>query len=198
MDELQSESLASWIREGQGEADQTLEENWLFRMRRERFRSRASGRVHGFYVMHLADAVNVVALTPDRHLVLVRQFRAGSARDSLETPGGLLEAGEQALEAGPRELLEETGYAGDAPRLLGTVWSNPSIMSSRTTTIVVPNVRRVAEAPARPVRGTRRGARPREDDPGDDPGRADRSLLSRRRPARWFWSEAEVTDPPTC
>ncbi|AGA25222.1 NUDIX hydrolase [Singulisphaera acidiphila] len=145
VDELLPESTASWTREGRGEDDQTLEENWLFRMRRERFRSRTSGRVHGFYVMHLADAVNVVALTPDRQLVLVRQFRAGSARDSLETPGGLLEAGEKALEAGPRELLEETGYAGDAPLLLGTVWSNPSIMTSRSTTIVVPNVRRVAE-----------------------------------------------------
>ena len=102
---------ASWIREPAG--DQTLEENWLFRLRRERFRSRASGRVHDYYVMHLADAVNVIALTPDRRVVLVRQFRAGSDSDSLETPGGLLEPGEDPRAAGARELLEETGYAGD-------------------------------------------------------------------------------------
>ncbi len=95
--------------------------------------------------MHLADAVSVIALTPDRQVVLVRQFRAGSGRDSLETPGGLLDPGEDPLAAGARELLEETGYAGDPPELLGTVWSNPSIMTSRTTTIVVANARRVAE-----------------------------------------------------
>jgi 8-oxo-dGTP pyrophosphatase MutT (NUDIX family) len=145
VDELSPEPEASWTREGRREDGQMIEDNWLFRLRRERFKSRTSGRSHAFYVMDLADAVHVIALTPDRQLVMVRQFRAGSARDSLETPGGLLEPGEDALEAGPRELLEETGYAGDAPEFVGTAWSNPSIVTSRTTTIVVRNVRRVAE-----------------------------------------------------
>jgi 8-oxo-dGTP pyrophosphatase MutT (NUDIX family) len=133
----------SWIRDG--ESDRTLEENWLFRLRRERYRSRASGRSHDFYILHLADAVHVVALTAERELILVRQFRAGSGRDSLETPGGLLDPGEDVSEAGPRELLEETGYAGDPPRVLGSMWSVPSILSSKITTIVVTNARRVAE-----------------------------------------------------
>jgi ADP-ribose pyrophosphatase len=136
---------ASWTRADHGAADATLEENWLFRLRRERFRSRLSGREHDFYVMHLADAVHAIALTPDDQVVLVRQFRAGSARDSLEPPGGLLEPGEDPREAGARELLEETGYAGDPALFLSTLWSNPSIVTSRTTTIVIRNVRRVAE-----------------------------------------------------
>lgn len=126
------------------EDDATLEENWLFRLRRERFRSRATGRAHDYYVLRLADAVNVVAITTDRRLVLVRQFRAGSGRDSLETPGGLLNEGEDPLVAGTRELLEETGYAGSAPRWLGTAWSNPSLMSSRITTILIEDARPAA------------------------------------------------------
>ncbi len=134
---------ASWAREPDG--DQTLEENWLFRLRRERYRSRASGKAHDFYVMRLADSVNVVALTPDRQVILVEQFRAGSGRDSLETPGGLLDEGEDPLQAGVRELLEETGYAGDDPVLLGVVWSNPSILSSRNATILIQNARPVAQ-----------------------------------------------------
>ena len=36
------------------------------------------GWPHDFFVLHLADAVSVVALTEDRKLILVRQFRAGS------------------------------------------------------------------------------------------------------------------------
>jgi 8-oxo-dGTP pyrophosphatase MutT (NUDIX family) len=132
---------ASWVPEGDG--GQTLEENWLFRLRRERFRSRMSGQVHDYYVMHLPDAVHVIALTPDRRLVLVRQFRAGSGRDSLETPGGLVEPGEDPLVAGVRELREETGYEGDPPILLGTVWAVPSILTSRITTILVTNAHRV-------------------------------------------------------
>lgn len=133
----------SWVREEDGAHDETLEETWLFRLRRERFRSRATGVKHDYYVMHLADAVNVIAITPDRQLVLVRQFRAGSGRDSLETPGGLLDPGEDPLAAGARELVEETGYVGDSPDLLGTVWSNPSIMTSRMAIVVIENVRKV-------------------------------------------------------
>ncbi|MFO0951137.1 MAG: NUDIX hydrolase [Isosphaeraceae bacterium] len=135
----------SWEHEGDGQFDTTLEANWLFQLRRERFRSRISGRSHDFYVMHLASAVHVIAVTPDDRVVLVRQFRAGSGRDSLETPGGLLEPGEDPCEAGTRELLEETGYAGDPAVLVSTVWSNPSLVTSRVSTIVVRNVRKIAD-----------------------------------------------------
>lgn len=132
----------SWIRDPEG--DQTLSENWLFRLRRQRYRSRATGRPHDFFVIHLADAVNVVALTPERRVVLVRQFRAGSGTDTLETPGGLVDPGEDVLSAAARELREETGYEGDPPVALGTVWSNPSLTTSRMTTVVITNARHVA------------------------------------------------------
>jgi 8-oxo-dGTP pyrophosphatase MutT (NUDIX family) len=121
------------------EDDVTLEANWLFKLRRERYRSRATGKAHDYYVMHLADAVNVIAVTPDDEVLLVRQFRVGSRKDSLETPGGVLNLDEDPLVAGARELCEETGYVGDTPCLINCVWSNPSIMSSRTTTILIKN-----------------------------------------------------------
>lgn len=134
---------ASWTRiDGSSE---TIEENWLLRLVRERFRSRRSGKEHDFYVVELADAVHVIALTPDRRLVLVRQFRAGSGLDGYETPGGLVEPGEDPLEAGARELREETGYAGDPPVLVSQCWANPSLVTSRITTILIENARQVAE-----------------------------------------------------
>lgn len=136
---------ASWARVDDGTHDRTIEENWLFRLRKERFRSRASGLTHDFFVIHLADAVHAVAVTPDDEVLFVRQFRAGSGRDSLEVPGGLIDPGEDPLAAGARELLEETGYAGDPPVLIGSLWSNPSIVTSRTSTIVIRNARKVAE-----------------------------------------------------
>ena len=101
--------------------------------------------MHDYYVAHLADGVHVVAITPDQKIVMVRQFRAGSRRDSLETPGGLVEPGEDPRAAGMRELLEETGYAGDPPELLGTLWPNPALLSMRIATVVTCNARRIAE-----------------------------------------------------
>ena len=136
---------ASWVAEPG--TSLTLEENWLFRLRRERFRSRTSGKSHDYFILDLADAVCVVALTTDRRVIFVRQFRAGSNTDSLEPPGGLLEPGEDAREAGARELLEETGYAGDPAVILGSSWSNPSILGSRITTVLIENA-----APARAPR----------------------------------------------
>jgi ADP-ribose pyrophosphatase len=135
----------SWGRVEGGSHDRSIEENWLFRLRKERFRSRHSGKSHDFYVIHLADAVHVVAITPDEEVLLVRQFRAGSGLDSLEIPGGLVDPGEDPCTAGVRELLEETGYAGDPPEFLGTLWSNPSLTTSRISTIVIRNARLVAE-----------------------------------------------------
>ncbi len=138
-------NLASWESDPRGALDQTLVENWLLRLRRERFRSRQTGKSHDFFVAYLADGVHSIATTPDGHLVMVRQFRAGSRRDSLETPGGLLEPGEDPCVAGARELLEETGYAGDPATLLGTLWPNPALLSMRISTIAIGNARRVAD-----------------------------------------------------
>ena len=135
----------SWISVDNGAHDQTLVETWLFRLRRERFRSRKSGKVHDFYVTDVADGVHVIALTPDQKVVMVRQFRAGSRRDSLETPGGLLDPGEDPCVAGARELLEETGYTGDPPEFLGTLRPNPALLSMRISTILIRNARRTAD-----------------------------------------------------
>jgi 8-oxo-dGTP pyrophosphatase MutT (NUDIX family) len=135
----------SWDSVGEGEHDRTLVDNWLLQLRRERFRSRKSGTTHDFYVAYLADGVHVIAVTPQNEIVMVRQFRVGLHRQSLETPGGLLEPGEDPWKAGARELLEETGYAGDTHSLLGTLSPNPGLLAQRIATIVILNVRRIAE-----------------------------------------------------
>jgi 8-oxo-dGTP pyrophosphatase MutT (NUDIX family) len=138
-------SQGSWVSADDGVHDKTLFESWLLRLRLERFRSRTSGKTHDFYITYLADGVHVIALTRDRQLVMVRQFRAGSRRDSLETPGGLLEPDEDPRVAGARELLEETGYAGDPAKLIGTLRPNPALLTMKISTIVVRNAQRIAE-----------------------------------------------------
>ena len=142
---MQQSSEPSWVPEGGGELDETLAETWLFRLRRERFRSVRTGKTHDFFVTELADGVHTIAVTPDDQVVLVSQFRAASRRDSLETPGGLLEPGEDPGEAGARELLEETGYAGDPPESLGILRPNPALLTMAITTVVIRNARQIAE-----------------------------------------------------
>src|SRR5664279_4692538 len=87
--------------------------------------------------MHAPDWVNVLALTPDHRLVLVRQFRFGVDAFSLEIPGGVMEPDEDPVAAGLRELREETGFTGRGARLLGSVHPNPAIQSNRCHIVLV-------------------------------------------------------------
>jgi len=103
----------------------------IFDLLRARFRHPVRGSERDFVVLSPPDWVNVVALTPEHHLVLVRQFRYGINDFSLEIPGGVMEAGENPITAGLRELREETGYQGTSARLLGSVHPNPAIQSNR-------------------------------------------------------------------
>ncbi|MGO9486183.1 MAG: NUDIX hydrolase [Rhodomicrobium sp.] len=66
--------------------------------------------VSPYYVLETADWVNVVALDAADNVLLVRQYRHGLGRISLELPAGCIDAGEPVLEAAARELAEETGY----------------------------------------------------------------------------------------
>jgi len=69
--------------------------------------------VYPYYVLEYADWVNVVALTKEDDIVLVRQYRHGIGRTIIELPCGVVEQGESAGEAMRRELLEETGYLAE-------------------------------------------------------------------------------------
>jgi 8-oxo-dGTP pyrophosphatase MutT (NUDIX family) len=97
-----------------------------------------------FFVIQSCDWVNVLALTAQRELVLVRQFRFGIDDFSLEIPGGIIDGDETPLAAAVRELSEETGYVGGVARVLGTVHPNPAIQNNRCHLVLVENVRREA------------------------------------------------------
>lgn len=61
------------------------------------------------YVVH-PGAVVVVPLLDDGRVVLERQYRYPLAHVMTEFPAGKIDAGEDPLVCGKRELLEETGY----------------------------------------------------------------------------------------
>jgi len=87
-------------------------------------RQREDGYQHDIVRLSSLDWVNVVAITPEREIVLIKQWRHGSDEVTLEIPGGLVDQGEDPSLAGPRELAEETGYKSGNWRKIG--WTNPN------------------------------------------------------------------------
>lgn len=90
-----------------------------------------TGKSKRFSIIEAVDWVNVIALTADDRVVLVRQYRAGSDSICLEIPGGMIDDGESPREAAARELEEETGYTAKTWRAIGTSLPNPAIQGNR-------------------------------------------------------------------
>lgn len=84
---------------------------------------------HNYYCIEFPDWVNIVAITKEKDLILVKQYRHGLEETILETPGGVVDPGEDPLETAQRELLEETGYQGKIISL-GKVAANPAIQNN--------------------------------------------------------------------
>ena len=79
----------------------------IFKLRSDICINPRTGKEHDFYVLDSVNWVNVVALTPAREVVLVRQFRVGSGTVELEIPGGMMDPEEtDPVVCGVRELRE--------------------------------------------------------------------------------------------
>ena len=112
----------------------------IFKIRSDICINPRTGKEHDFYVLDSVNWVNVIALTPDRKLVMIHQYRHGSGTVELEIPGGMMDPHEtDPVVAAIRELREETGYEGDNARVLGKIHSNPAILSNATYTVLIEN-----------------------------------------------------------
>jgi ADP-ribose pyrophosphatase len=127
------------------EETEALGDYYVFSLRRDRSRSPHTGQAHDFYVLEAPDWINVIPLTPEGEVVLIRQYRHGVGEVMLEIPGGMLDEGEDdPRAAAARELREETGYEAGELELLGVSTPNPAILDNRLYSYLARDVRLVA------------------------------------------------------
>lgn len=95
-----------------------------------RSQRRLGGHTATFITLHSSDWVNIVPITPDGEVVLIKQWRHGSEDWAVEIPGGLVDPGEKPIDAAVRELEEETGYSAREVSFLGKVNPNPALFDN--------------------------------------------------------------------
>jgi len=112
----------------------------VFSIRTDRARSPRTGKEHDFFILESSSWVNVIPLTPEDEVIMVRQYRHGIQGVTLEIPGGLVEDSDSPEEAAGRELYEETGYRASGMIPLGSVHTNPAIQNNECYTFLARDV----------------------------------------------------------
>ena len=113
----------------------------LIRLREDRYRFEPTQTEADFIVCESADWVLVIAITVDREVVLVRQYRHGIGSVVLEVPGGVIDPGESPESTAVRELREETGYEAARVRYLGRLIPNQALNTAHCHVVVAEDCR---------------------------------------------------------
>jgi len=92
-----------------------------------------------YYILRFPDWVNIVPITKDQQVVLIRQYRHATGLIHWEVPGGAVNRGEDAKTGALRELEEETGYSSRELVLVGENFPNPALQDNKIHTYLALN-----------------------------------------------------------
>ncbi|MBS1777106.1 MAG: NUDIX hydrolase [Bacteroidetes bacterium] len=115
------------------------QEPWLT-VRRDSLQLPNGHTIPNYFVLEYPDWVNVIAITNDNKLVLVKQYRHALSDTHFELCAGVIESNETPLDAAKRELKEETGFTGGTWSLLMKSTPNPATSNNWVYCFLAKNV----------------------------------------------------------
>ena len=89
-----SQRRAKMIKPWRRTRSQQNESYRVFSIRTDTAISPRTDESHDFYVIESRDWINIIPITPDERVVMVKQYRHGSREITLEIPGGIVDPGD--------------------------------------------------------------------------------------------------------
>ena len=105
----------------------------------------SNGKFLDATIFEFRSWANIVALTKDNEVVLIKQYRHGVQEVLWEIPGGVVDDGEAPLDGVKRELLEETGYTSSKIIQVGKFYPNPALQTNTMYCYLALNAEKVTE-----------------------------------------------------
>lgn len=96
--------------------------------------------IDGYFMIEEKEKINGAVVVPvfsDGSLLLIEHYRPAINKSSVEFPRGSKDKGESNVEAGLRELEEETGFRGKEAVELGILHANSSFIRSGVAVVKV-------------------------------------------------------------
>lgn len=93
----------------------------------------------GYYILRFPDWVNIVPVTADGQIILIKQYRHATGDIHWEVPGGAVNRGEDPKPAALRELEEETGYTSSELIKVAENFPNPALQDNKIHTYLAKN-----------------------------------------------------------
>lgn len=99
------------------------------------------GRIKdSYWSLEYPGWINIIAITKDGNFIFERQYRHGLDVVEWEIPAGVIEKGEEPVEAAKRELMEETGFGGGEWEPFMETCQNPGTCNNITHTFLARGV----------------------------------------------------------
>lgn len=108
-------------------SSESLVENNRIIIKEKIFKSNVFNGEASYYTLEFPNWANVVPVTKNMDIILIKQYRVGIEDFCIEIPGGTGEIGENPEIVAERELLEETGYKCEELQFLNKVSANPAL-----------------------------------------------------------------------
>ncbi len=89
-----------------------------------------NGKERAWEFVKKNDFVSVLAITKEKEILFLKQFRVSNERYCYQSVAGLIDPGEPNEEAAKRELMEETGYTAEKFIPLRSVLNAPGSLSN--------------------------------------------------------------------